>query len=295
MNCLPGVEVGGQTFVLTDLDSRGNRYTKFTTASATQRHTWTIPGNRAESARRMGTTVVINSGRAGVHNEPMPPETIAEFVTEQIRDRIVLGSLRAGEKLSLYSLAKEFGVSRVPLREAVRQLEAESLVDSLPRRGAVVRPLSARDITDAFDILDKIEVIAARRAALSKEEETAKTMRYWLDEMRRLSDSGVVQASEEMLHAHRAFHFAMFKGGGEGVLHRHLCMLWNTCERYVINSRTGDRAAAAADEHRTIVEKIEAKDAAGTEAALKVHIDAALAGTLAYLEGKGIDVSDVAP
>ncbi|WP_200887680.1 GntR family transcriptional regulator [Rhodococcus opacus] len=55
--------------------------------------------------------------------------------TKRIRDRIVLGVLQPGEKLSVYSLADELGVSRVPLREAVRQLEAESHVDNVRRRG----------------------------------------------------------------------------------------------------------------------------------------------------------------
>ena len=226
----------------------------------------------------------------------LPPETIAEFVTEQIRDRIVLGSLKAGAKLSVYSLAKEFGVSRVPLREAVRQLEAESLVDSIPRRGAIVRPLSITDVTDAFEILDKIEVISAQRTAASDNDSTTRTMRHWLDEMQRLADSGVAQASEEMLHAHRAFHFAMFQGGAEGgsVLHRHLCMLWNTCERYVINSRTPERAIAAAKEHHELVVNIEAKDSDGAAKALKKHIEAALAGTMSYLADQGIDTHTIA-
>ncbi|RYF56462.1 MAG: GntR family transcriptional regulator, partial [Comamonadaceae bacterium] len=110
-------------------------------------------------------------------NSDDPPGTVTDFVTERIRDRIVLGMLQPGEKLSVYSLADELGVSRVPLREAVRQLEAESLVDNLPRRGTVVRPLSVADVTDAFQILDLIEVIAAQRAASASDNAAAKEMR----------------------------------------------------------------------------------------------------------------------
>lgn len=212
-----------------------------------------------------------------------PPGTITDFVTERIRDRIVLGQLKPGQKLSVYSLADELGVSRVPLREAVRQLEAESLVDNLPRRGTVVRPLSAADVTDAFQILDLIEVIAAERAATATDNAAAKEMRYWFDEMQALAERGVPQVSEEMLHAHRAFHFALFKGAGEGVLQRHLCMLWNTCERYVINSRTGERQAAATGEHAEILARIEAKDPVGAADSLRKHVRASLAGTMDYL------------
>lgn len=229
-------------------------------------------------------TTVVGAIRGGT----TPPETVTEFVTEKIRDRIVLGALQPGQKLSVYDLAVELGVSRVPLREAVRQLEAESLVDNLPRRGTVVRPLTFEDVTDAFEILDKIEVIAARRAAISSDGSTAKEMRYWLDQMQALSDQGVSPISEEMLHAHRAFHFALFNGSGGGVLGRHLCMLWNTCERYVMNSRTTERQASAAAEHRLIVERIEAKDPDGTAEVLQKHINAALAGTMTYLASKGI-------
>lgn len=218
-----------------------------------------------------------------------PPTTVTEFVTEHIRDRIVLGELLPGQKLSVYDLAEELGVSRVPLREAVRQLEAESLVDNLARRGTIVRPLIAADIRDAFEILDKVEVIAARRAALSDNNDTAQEMRYWLDEMHALAARGVPRVSEEMLHAHRAFHFALFKSSGEGVLQRHLCMLWNTCERYVINSRTDERQTAADAEHAEIVERIEAKDPEGTTLALQKHIQAAWTGTVAYLDSKGIE------
>lgn len=219
----------------------------------------------------------------------VPPETLTEFVTEQIRDRIVLGILRPGQKLSVYSLADQLGVSRVPLREAVRQLEAESLVDNLPRRGTVVRPLSVEDVTDAFEILNRIEVLAALRAAKSTNDSSAKEMRYWLDQMAALTAKDLTPASVEMLHAHRAFHFALFKGAGNGgVLYRHLCMLWNTAERYVINSRTEERQAAAAREHEEIVKRIEAKDPEGTAQALKVHIDAAFAGTMEFLQRQGL-------
>lgn len=220
-----------------------------------------------------------------------PPETVTTFVVEQLRDRIVLGQIQAGQKLSVYSLAEELGVSRVPLREAVRQLEAESLVDNLPRRGTVVRPMSIADITDAYEILKRIEVIAAQRAATAEEPAIAKEMRYWLDNMAMLAERGIPDASVEMLHAHRAFHFALFKGAGEGVLQKHLCMLWNTCERYVINSRTPERRVASAQEHAEIVRQIEARDLNGVEAALARHIEASMAGTMESLNKIGIDVA----
>ncbi|MDP9458725.1 MAG: GntR family transcriptional regulator [Actinomycetota bacterium] len=217
------------------------------------------------------------------------PGTITEFVTEQIRDRIVLGLLPPGSKLSVYRLADELGVSRVPLREAVRQLEAESLVDNLPRRGTVVRPLNIQDVRDAFEILDSIEVIAARRAAESSEESTIAAMRFHLEEMRVASQRPFEDVTREMMKAHRQFHFAFFSAAGEGVLQRHLRMLWNTCERYVINSYPDlERQAAAAREHADMVRQIEAKDPEGTVLVLREHLQASLSSALAYLGRSGV-------
>lgn len=215
------------------------------------------------------------------------PGTITEFVTEQIRDRIVLGILPPGSKLSVYQLAEELGVSRVPLREAVRQLEAESLVDNVARRGTIVRPLNLQDVCDSFEILDSIEVIAARRAAESSDEATVAAMRLHLNEMQVAAERA--SFSREMLKAHREFHFAFFRASGEGVLQRHLRMLWNTCERYVINSAPDrERQAAAAREHAEMVRQIEARNPEGTVQALREHLQASLASALKYLERSGV-------
>ncbi len=217
------------------------------------------------------------------------PGTITEFVTEQIRDRIVLGILPPGGKLSVYQLAEELGVSRVPLREAVRQLEAESLVDNVARRGTIVRPLNLQDVCDSFEILDSIEVIAARRAAESSDQATVAAMRLHLNEMQVAAERTGQSISREMLKAHREFHFAFFRASGEGVLQRHLRMLWNTCERYVINSAPDrERQAAAAREHAEMVRQIEARNPEGTVEALREHLQASLASALQYVERSGV-------
>lgn len=213
------------------------------------------------------------------------PGTITEFVTGVIRNRIVLGELRPGHKVPVYELADELGVSRVPLREAVRELEAESLVDNLPRRGTVVRALNGTDLRDTFEVLHAIEPIAARRCAETGDSEIVDAMRYWLGQMQDLAKRKVPQVSTEMLHAHREFHFALFRAAGEGVLQRHLCMLWNTCERYVMNSLPNQRRqAAAAKEHAELVRRIEARDPDGAVAVLHTHLDESLSGSLDYLE-----------
>jgi DNA-binding GntR family transcriptional regulator len=232
---------------------------------------------------RAGKTLRVGDGAPG---------TITEFVTEVIRDRIVLGTLPPGSKLSVYELAEELGVSRVPLREAVRQLEAESLVDNLARRGTVVRSLNVQDVRDSFEILNLIEPIAARRAAESTDEDILRAMRDSLQEMQELADRRLPQVSREMLQAHREFHFAFFRATGEGVLQRHLRMLWNTCERYVVSSVPDlERQAAAAREHAEMFRQIEARDPEGSTKALQEHLEASLASALTYLQRSGVNAT----
>jgi DNA-binding GntR family transcriptional regulator len=241
------------------------------------------PGER--KAKSLAEQAAGSSGANGAE----VPHTITDFVTEQLRNQIVLGVLRPGNKVRVYDLATTLGVSRVPLREAVRQLEAESMVDNLPRRGTVVRELSVRDLRDSFEILQAIEPIAARRAAESADDGVVAAMEHWLDEMQALTKRRVPQVSEQMLHAHREFHFALFRAAGDGVLQRHLCMLWNTCERYVMNSLPDQRQAAAAREHADLLQRIKAHDPDGATRVLSLHLEASLACALQYLETSGIE------
>jgi DNA-binding GntR family transcriptional regulator len=214
------------------------------------------------------------------------PNTITAHVVEQLRDRIVLGTLKPGQKLQVYELTKELGVSRVPLREAIRQLEAEFLIDSYPRRGAVVRELKEQDLLDSFEILNTIEVIAVQRAAEHAIDETIAELQYWLEQMLRLARREVSQFSVDALHAHRQFHFAFFRAAGGGVLQQHLYMLWNTWERYVINTRDAERQVQSAQEHARLVERIEARDAVGTAEVLRAHLQAPLKSALRYLDSQ---------
>lgn len=84
---------------------------------------------------------------------------------EEIRQAIVEGRYSAGQRLVEKSLAEEFQVSRTPVREALRALESEGLVVSLPNKGAVVRSLSAQDVYDIYDLRVRLESLAAERAA----------------------------------------------------------------------------------------------------------------------------------
>ena len=95
------------------------------------------------------------------------PRTIPEQVAEELGAEIIAGRRKAGERLVELDLAQDFGVSRGPIREAIRILERRRLVELLPRRGAYVRPLSLKSIADLFNVRTALSTLAVRTMATS--------------------------------------------------------------------------------------------------------------------------------
>lgn len=90
---------------------------------------------------------------------------LREVVTETLREAIVSGVLRPGERLMEIQLAEELGVSRTPVRESIRKLELEGFVVMVPRRGTYVADLSIKDINEVYEIRTVLDVLAAGLAA----------------------------------------------------------------------------------------------------------------------------------
>ncbi|HMX30225.1 MAG TPA: GntR family transcriptional regulator, partial [Blastocatellia bacterium] len=104
-----------------------------------------------------------NNGRAKI-KQRVPRQTLTSAVADQLRDKILRGEFRAGEQLRQHAIAAEFDVSRIPLREAFRQLEAEGLIEIIDHRGAVVSALSPEEIEELFDIRAALESVTLRQA-----------------------------------------------------------------------------------------------------------------------------------
>lgn len=93
-----------------------------------------------------------------------PIRSAREYAYDYVRRRILSGEFPAGTRLNLDEIARTLGVSRMPIREAIRQLASEGLVTVYPRRGSTVTPLSLPDVMDLAEIRELLEGLAIRRA-----------------------------------------------------------------------------------------------------------------------------------
>jgi len=124
-------------------------------------------------------------------------------VLDELRERIATGNLAPGARLIERDLAAQMGVSRVPVREALRMLEAEGMVHTVPRKGVVVNSHSRRDVEELFDVREALEVMGCRRAAEHGTEEGFLALKELLGQAR-----AAVEAADEaqIARANAAFH-----------------------------------------------------------------------------------------
>jgi DNA-binding GntR family transcriptional regulator len=148
--------------------------------------------------------------------------TLWQRVHDHLREEILSDRLPPGTELQEVALSQELGVSRGPIREALGRLAAEGLVTVRPRRGAVVRELSAKEFIEAYQVREALEVMAVRLAVPKLSAEGTAEMQRLIDEMTTLAEAGDVQGFFE---ANTAFHQAFFDAAGNRMLadmHRRL-------------------------------------------------------------------------
>lgn len=153
---------------------------------------------------------------------------LVDHLGSQLQARILSGDLAAGTPLRQEALAEEFGVSRTPIREALRQLQAAGLVDLRPHRGAIVRGISPREIRDAYEVRATLEGLAAELAAGHVRHEQLERLRAAQEQFREalertidLRRSGLAVGEEETVRWGRAndeFHQVIQEAAGNEVL-----------------------------------------------------------------------------
>ena len=198
------------------------------------------------------------------------PQTVQQYVLSALRREIGSGRLRPGEPIRQEALAADLGVSRVPLREALKILEGEGQVYYRPHRGYSVVELSMDELYEVYRIRELLESEAVRIAV-------AQGSSRLVDDVR-AAETEVARASAEedlarMTAANRRFHFLLFDGAGMPHLARLIRILWDSTDAYrAVYYNDGDNRRCVLAEHRGIVEAL----AAGRADDLVAHLNLSL-------------------
>lgn len=215
----------------------------------------------------------------------MPPEptrvpSLRDRVYEQLRSRIMDLELPPGHRITERDAAAELGVSRVPLREALRLLEAEGLIVLVPRQGAMVAGWSREDVVLLFEVREELETLAARLAATRRTEADLRLLGELVDAAERALESGDAAATAA---ANAGFHRAVVAACGNPLLKRMMAPL-DSRVQWLFHLTKHRDTREQRQEHVRLLELIEAGDSDGAAELYRSHIVAGLEPTLAIAE-----------
>ena len=205
------------------------------------------------------------------------PPSLVESIADELRRRAISGVYRAGERLTEEALTREFGVSRPPLREAMRLLQQEGLLKAEPRRGVVVTPLTADDVREIYSLRHALEDLAIELAVPIQHESQLEPMLAALADMR-----GSVRRRDRtaLTLDNFRFHQSLVRMAGHARLQRaydslmaqlQMCMSLNLRFRESLSGNLRDVVAR----HSRLVDLIRAGDAHAVKRALAAHGDRA--------------------
>jgi DNA-binding GntR family transcriptional regulator len=216
-----------------------------------------------------------------------PPDqrTIAEQVAERLRELIIDGTLPPGTPLRVNPLAERLGMSAMPVRDALKLLEVERLVESTPRRGAVVSGLSEEDIEEIYGMRAALEGICARHGTeRATEADRAELVELFtaIERAQQADDLDAFKAAD------RAFHDRLYGLCGRERILRTVGELHARSRRYQRTAYLRWRPLGdAVEEHRRILEAVLARDGHRAEQLTRAHLDGAAGRLLAAVREQG--------
>ncbi|AFM39168.1 transcriptional regulator [Desulfosporosinus acidiphilus SJ4] len=194
---------------------------------------------------------------------------LREIVFESMREAILNGVLEPGERLMEIQLAEEMGVSRTPVREAIRKLELENFVVMIPRKGAYVAGVSLKDVADVFEIRSALEGLAAGLAAERVTDEELEQMEQVLFYRANEGEMNL----EQIVQSDTDFHALVYKASRNERLIQILANLREQIQRFRATSlAVPGRNKDAIEEHRMIVEALRNHNSEEAQSLAMAHI-----------------------
>ena len=191
-----------------------------------------------------------------------------DALREALEEDIATGRLAPGDRLEEAALAARFGVSRTPIREALLQLSAAGLIETRPRRGAVVAEIGARRLIEMFDVMAELEALCARLAARRADAADLAALRADHEACAAATAEG-----DAYFYRNEAFHERIRAAGRNAFLQEQAAALHRRLRPYRrLQLRARGRVAASYAEHQAIVAAIAAGDGEAAAAAMRGHI-----------------------
>lgn len=202
--------------------------------------------------------------------ETLPLRSTPAIVADGIRVEILDGRIAPGERINVRELGRRLEVSHIPIREAVRLLEAEGFVDTRPNVGAVAAGVSLVELEEVYELRRMIEPIVAKRAAVAMSEDDIARVRQVLAELEEL-ERQVDGIDDDIIFVHRQFHWELLAPGASPLIERTLRNLWRVSERYVRLTR-GAALPVADVQHAEMAELCERRDGEALAELLNDHL-----------------------
>ncbi len=196
---------------------------------------------------------------------------LRELVLDAIREAIINGSLKPRERLMEIQLAEELGVSRTPIREALRKLELEGFIVMIPRKGAYVADISFKDIADVYEIRAALEGLAAALAAERiTDEELEEMERFLVGKAEAIANNDM----DKLVDVDTRFHELIYQASRNDRLSNIINNLREQIQRCRVTSLSvPGRMQQSLQEHRTIVEAIQSRDTQLARQVAQDHIE----------------------
>jgi DNA-binding GntR family transcriptional regulator len=206
-----------------------------------------------------------------------------ELVSETLRNAILNGEVIPGTRLVIEDLAKQIGVSPIPVREALQQLHADGYVVIEPYLGAKVAPIESESVTEVFSLLETMEVVSSRAACQHMSDSDFDVLEEILLQM-----DALINDPERWSRENRHFHSFICDQSGTrlvGSLMSKVLDHWDRLRRYFLKDVFARRLRKAQREHWMILRTLRTRDPDRTEAVVREHTQAALSAYQRHLSG----------
>ena len=200
--------------------------------------------------------------------EPLELITAVDFAYKGIRSSILSGEFEPGMQLKLQNLGNRYSISLIPVREALRLLEAEGLVESVRNKGARVAPISMADALDVYRLRLILETAALKMAFDHVDDELLDTLQQYQRAMRETFATN----HNNYLSLHHKLHFGIYNRSGSRWTLKMLVLLWSHSERWRRLSLAKVDLNAPTEDHSGIIAALRARNLPAATRALEHHI-----------------------